>query len=87
MSNKCDKERAQPPNFKISLRKEQLQSLEWMLRQESLAAPLFVEEEISEAILDPLGWRERVVHRDLFVSEEGFSLIKLVTGILRLPLD
>ena len=57
MSNKRDKEHAQPPNFKIPLRKEQLRSLEWMLRQESLAAPLFVEEEISEAILDPLGWR------------------------------
>ena len=57
MSNKRDKEHAQPPNFKIPLRKEQLRSLEWMLCQESLAAPLFVEEEISEAILDPLGWR------------------------------
>ncbi|PFH51813.1 hypothetical protein AMATHDRAFT_141817 [Amanita thiersii Skay4041] len=56
-SNKQDKEHSQPPNFKIPLRKEQLRSLEWMLYQESLEVEPFVEEEISEAILDPLGWR------------------------------
>lgn len=57
MSNKHDKEHAQPPSFKIPLRKEQLRSLEWMLHQESSGAKPFVEEEISEAILSPLGWR------------------------------
>ncbi|KAJ6581619.1 hypothetical protein B0H19DRAFT_1116025 [Mycena capillaripes] len=56
-SNKLDKEHAQPPHFKIDLRKEQLRSLEWMVQQESPNAPPFVEEEISEAILHPLGWR------------------------------
>ncbi|KAF8906255.1 hypothetical protein CPB84DRAFT_1770364 [Gymnopilus junonius] len=57
MSNKRDKEHAQPPSFKIPLRKEQLRSLEWMIHQESPEACPFVEEEISEAMLDPLGWR------------------------------
>ncbi|KAF5350208.1 hypothetical protein D9758_007844 [Tetrapyrgos nigripes] len=57
MSNKKDKQHAQPPSFKIPLRKEQLRSLEWMLRQESKDAEPFIEEEVSEAILDPLGWR------------------------------
>jgi hypothetical protein len=57
LSNKRDKEHAQPPHFKIPLRKEQLRSLEWMVQQESPDAPPFVEEEISEAILHPLGWR------------------------------
>ncbi|KAJ7043711.1 hypothetical protein C8F04DRAFT_1218730 [Mycena alexandri] len=56
-SNKLDKEHAQPPHFKINLRKEQLRSLEWMVKQESPTAEPFVEEEISEAILPPLGWR------------------------------
>ncbi|KAE9396876.1 hypothetical protein BT96DRAFT_921812 [Gymnopus androsaceus JB14] len=51
MSNKLDKEHAQPPSFKIPLRKEQTRSLE-ILTQEP-----FVEEEVSEAVLDPLGWR------------------------------
>jgi hypothetical protein len=57
LSNKRDKEHAQPPHFKTPLRKEQLRSLEWMVQQEADDAPPFVEEEISEAILHPLGWR------------------------------
>ncbi|KAJ7782010.1 hypothetical protein DFH07DRAFT_792303 [Mycena maculata] len=56
-SNKRDKEHDQPPHFKLDLRKEQLRSLEWMVQQESPDAPPFIEEEISEAILHPLGWR------------------------------
>ncbi|KAJ6498346.1 hypothetical protein DFH09DRAFT_336020 [Mycena vulgaris] len=56
-SNKLDQEHAQPPHFKIDLRKEQLRSLQWMVEQESPDAPPFIEEEISEAILHPLGWR------------------------------
>ncbi len=57
LSNKKDKEHAQPPSFKTPLRKEQLRSLEWMLAQESPTVAPFVEEEISEAVLTPLGWR------------------------------
>ncbi|KAF8216612.1 hypothetical protein K438DRAFT_1658017 [Mycena galopus ATCC 62051] len=57
LSNKRDKEHAQPPHFKIPLRKEQLRSLEWMVQQESANAAPFIEEEISEAILPSLGWR------------------------------
>ena len=56
-SNRSDPEHKQPPNFIIPLRPEQARSLDWMLRQESLDAEPFVEEEIAEAILDPLGWR------------------------------
>ncbi|KAK7025211.1 helicase C-terminal domain-containing protein [Favolaschia claudopus] len=57
LSNKRDKQHKQPPHFKLDLRKEQLRSLEWMVQQEAADAPPFVEEEISEAILTPLGWR------------------------------
>ncbi|TFK29687.1 DNA repair protein rad8 [Coprinopsis marcescibilis] len=57
LSNKNDKEHAQPPNFRIPLRKEQLRSLEWMILQEAKDADPFIEEEIAEAVLDPMGWR------------------------------
>ncbi|CDO78139.1 hypothetical protein BN946_scf184710.g4 [Trametes cinnabarina] len=57
LSNRRDHEHAQPPSFKIPLRPEQLRSLTWMLAQERKDAPPFIEEEISEAILEPLGWR------------------------------
>jgi hypothetical protein len=57
LSNKTDKQHDQPPSFVLDLRPEQLRSLEWMIQQESLEAEPFVEEEISEAILSPLGWR------------------------------
>lgn len=57
MSNKKDEEHTQPPSFKVPLRKEQLRSLDWMIGQESRAAEPFFEEEISEAVLVPLGWR------------------------------
>jgi len=56
-SNKKDAEHAQPPNFKIKLRVEQLRSLTWMLDREAIDAVPFTEEEVSEAMLDPLGWR------------------------------
>ncbi|RPD59037.1 hypothetical protein L226DRAFT_489066 [Lentinus tigrinus ALCF2SS1-7] len=56
-SNRQDSEHAQPPSFTKPLRPEQLRSLTWMLQQESKSAPPFIEEEISEAILEPLGWR------------------------------
>ncbi|KAI0773312.1 hypothetical protein BD413DRAFT_541087 [Trametes elegans] len=56
-SNKRDPEHSQPPSFKVPLRPEQLRSLSWMLEQERKNAAPFVEEEISEAILEPLGWR------------------------------
>lgn len=66
-SNKNDVEHAQPPHFKVDLRIEQLRSLTWMLEREAIDAPPFIEEEVSEAMLDPLGWRaegraQRPVH-------------------------
>lgn len=66
-SNKTDIEHSQPPNFKIKLRVEQLRSLTWMLAREARDAAPFIEEEVSEAVLDALGWRaegraQRPVH-------------------------
>ncbi|WWD22469.1 hypothetical protein CI109_106962 [Kwoniella shandongensis] len=58
-SNKRDPEHPQPKGFKLSLRREQLRSLWWMLEQEKTEGRThtFVEEEISEAALPALGWR------------------------------
>ena len=68
-SNKTDIEHTQPPHFKTPLRKEQLRSLEWMLKQESSQAEPFIEEEVAEAILAPLGWRaEGRAQRDVHVK-------------------
>ncbi|KAF8159484.1 hypothetical protein B0H34DRAFT_655502 [Crassisporium funariophilum] len=89
MSNKSDKEHAQPPSFKVPLRKEQLRSLEWMLDQESLKAPPFIEEEISEAILDPLGWRaegraQRPVHirGGVLADQVGYGKTAITLGLI-----
>ncbi|KAJ3177421.1 hypothetical protein HDU87_004440 [Geranomyces variabilis] len=57
-SNRADPEHAQPPHFKkFPLRPEQLRSLTWMVNQERSDAPPFVEEEISEAVFEPMNWR------------------------------
>lgn len=55
-SNRQDREAAQPPNFKLELRREQLRSLSWMLKQES-SSIVFQEEEVAESILPGLRWR------------------------------
>lgn len=89
LSNKPDKEHAQPPSFKIPLRKEQLRSLEWMLQQESPDAQPFVEEEISEAILDPLGWRaegrsQRPIHirGGVLADQVGYGKTAITLGLI-----
>ncbi|PBK69223.1 hypothetical protein ARMSODRAFT_913635 [Armillaria solidipes] len=88
-SNKLDKEHAQPPSFKIPLRKEQLRSLEWMLKQESRNAAPFIEEEISESILDPLGWRaegraQRPVHirGGVLADQVGYGKTAITLGLI-----
>ncbi|KAH9930325.1 uncharacterized protein B0H18DRAFT_1093698 [Fomitopsis serialis] len=85
-SNRHDTEHAQPPSFKTPLRPEQLRSLTWMLAQESPDAPPFVEEEISEAIMEPLGWRaegraQRPVHvRGGVLADEDFRKMQDMKG-------
>lgn len=88
-SNKQDEEHAQPPHFKIPLRKEQLRSLEWMLRQEAPDVEPFVEEEISEAILSPLGWRaegraQRPVHirGGVLADQVGYGKTAITLGLI-----
>ena len=66
-SNKLDEEAVQPKRFKFKLRKEQLRSLGWMLKQEESTVP-FLEEEVTEEILPSLNWRaEGRVQRPVLV--------------------
>jgi hypothetical protein len=88
-SNKSDPEHSQPPSFRIPLRKEQLRSLGWMLKQETPDAPPFVEEEISEAVLTPLGWRaEGRAQRRVYVrggvlaDEVGYGKTAITLGLI-----
>ncbi|CAE6412947.1 unnamed protein product [Rhizoctonia solani] len=88
-SNRRDPEHTQPKKFKLDLRREQLRSLHWMLAQESADAPAFVEEEISEAQLEPLGWRvegkaERQVHirGGVLADEVGYGKTAITLGLI-----
>ncbi|CEH17129.1 dna repair protein rad8 [Ceraceosorus bombacis] len=56
-SNREDTEAPTPALFRLELRKEQRRSLSWMLGQEADAVAPFVEEEVSEGLLTPMGWR------------------------------
>ncbi|CAE6441527.1 unnamed protein product, partial [Rhizoctonia solani] len=93
-SNRRDPENAQPKKFKIPLRCEQLRSLHWMLAQESEDAPAFVEEEIAEAQLEPLGWRvegkaERQVHirGGVLADEVGYGKTAITLGLIACTLE
>lgn len=88
-SNRSDQEHEQPPNFRIPLRPEQLRSLTWMMHQESKGASSFMEEEVVEAILAPLGWRvEAKVQRPIRVSggvladEVGYGKTAITLGLI-----
>lgn len=89
LSNKTDKEHAQPPSFKIPLRKEQLRSLEWMIKRESDDVTPFIEEEISEAVLTPLGWRAEgraqrpvQVRGGVLADQVGYGKTAITLGLI-----
>ncbi|KAG6381702.1 hypothetical protein JVT61DRAFT_303 [Boletus reticuloceps] len=88
-SNRADPEHNQPPNFKLDLRKEQLRSLTWMLEREAVDALPFVEEEISEAILEPLGWRAEgraqrpvKVRGGVLADQVGYGKTAITLGLI-----
>ncbi|KAF4610679.1 hypothetical protein D9613_006998 [Agrocybe pediades] len=89
LSNKRDNQHAQPPSFIVPLRKEQLRSLEWMIHQESPNVAPFIEEEISEAILDPLGWRAEgraqrpiQVRGGVLADQVGYGKTAITLGLI-----
>ncbi|KAI9454431.1 hypothetical protein F5148DRAFT_1326581 [Russula earlei] len=90
LSNRPDPEHHQPPHFeKFPLRVEQLRSLHWMLEQEKTDAPPFIEEEVSEAMLEPLGWRaegraEQPVHMrgGVLADQVGYGKTAITLGLV-----
>ncbi|KAJ3115629.1 hypothetical protein HDU96_000322 [Phlyctochytrium bullatum] len=90
LTNKSDAPYSQPPNFsKYPLRPEQLRSLSWMVQQEAEDIPPFIEEEISEADLDYLGWRaEGRVTRSITVrggvvaDQVGYGKTAITLGLI-----
>jgi hypothetical protein len=88
-SNKLDIENTQPPNFKnYPLRPEQLRSLSWMLERES-SDECFFEEEVSEAMLGPLGWRAEgravrpvLIRGGVLADEVGYGKTAITLGLI-----
>ena len=88
-SNKLDVLNAQPPNFKkYPLRPEQLRSLSWMLERER-SDECFYEEEVSEAMLGPLGWRAEgkavrpvLVRGGVLADEVGYGKTAITLGLI-----
>ncbi|EGG01261.1 uncharacterized protein MELLADRAFT_79036 [Melampsora larici-populina 98AG31] len=91
-SNKKDEAAPQPPHFRTLLRPEQLRSLSWMLKQEKVGDDVthtFIEEEISEASLEPLGWRaegkaERpvLIRGGVLADEVGYGKTAITIGLI-----
>lgn len=91
-SNKQDPTHAQPPHFKIPLRPEQLRSLTWMISSEDVQyaeRQTFIEEEIAEAVSEPLGWRvlgraQRPVHVSggVLADAVGYGKTAITLGLV-----
>ena len=90
LSNRPDPEHRQPPHFKkFPLRVEQLRSLHWMLEQEKTSAPPFIEEEVSEAMLEPLGWRAEgraqqpvYIRGGVLADQVGYGKTAITLGLI-----
>ncbi|KAJ1554715.1 hypothetical protein HK405_004249 [Cladochytrium tenue] len=95
-SNRNDTSCPQPPHFKsYPLRPEQLRSLAWMIRREREAnSEPFIEEEISEAACEPMGWRAEgrasravVVPGGVVADEVGYGKTAITLGLLDVTKD
>ncbi|OJJ67326.1 hypothetical protein ASPBRDRAFT_186565 [Aspergillus brasiliensis CBS 101740] len=88
-SNRNDVPSLQPPNFRMSLRPEQLRSLGWMIRQEDVDAPPFTEEETEEALLPSLMWRaegrvtsKKTVRGGILADDVGYGKTAITLGLI-----
>ncbi|EEA28090.1 SNF2 family helicase, putative [Talaromyces marneffei ATCC 18224] len=89
LNNNGEPGAAQPPQFKILMRPDQLRSLRWVLSRESDQQVAFPEEEVEEAILAPLNWRAEakvVVHRKIrggiLADHVGFGKTAVILGLI-----
>ncbi|KAK6360599.1 hypothetical protein TWF730_006737 [Orbilia blumenaviensis] len=93
-SNRADQQSVQPPMFLINLRPEQLRSLTWMLLQESPMTPLFIEQEIIEAIHPKLPWKADVKasrpnssRGGILADAVGYGKTAIILGLLAFMKD
>ncbi|RHZ71269.1 hypothetical protein CDV55_103969 [Aspergillus turcosus] len=89
LSNRNDQPHGQPPNFRKTLRPEQLRSLSWMLEQEKDDIAPFIEEEVEEAILPSMMWRaegkvmvQRTVRGGVLADDVGYGKTAITLGLI-----
>lgn len=87
--NKDDRPSDQPPNFRLTLREEQLRSLTWMVAQEAEDIEPFMEQETEEAILPLMSWRAEVrassprkVRGGVVADEVGYGKTAIVLALI-----
>lgn len=85
-NNDEDTQAPNPPGFLHTLRPEQRRSLHWMIAQEADDITPFVEEEVEEASIPPLGWRaegrahkEKIIRGGVLADQVGYG--KTVTTL------
>jgi hypothetical protein len=89
VNNRDDVQCAQPPNFELNLRPEQLRSLSWMRKMERVDVEPFVEEEVEEALLPMLMWRaegkvcaQKIVRGGVLADDVGYGKTAIVLGLI-----
>jgi hypothetical protein len=87
--NSGDSCSAQPSMLLLPLRSNQLQSLTWMVAQESDDIKPFIEEETEEAVLSSMSWRAevrvfmpKVVRGGVLADDVGYGKTAIVLGLL-----
>ncbi|PKX99889.1 putative C-5 cytosine-specific DNA methylase [Aspergillus campestris IBT 28561] len=88
-NNRADAETSQPPEFRFSLRPEQLRSLGWMIKQEGENVEPFIEQEIEESFIPSLMWRAegrvttpKVVRGGVLADEVGYGKTAIILGLI-----
>jgi SNF2-related domain len=89
LNNNDEPNSKQPPHFRVPLRSDQRRSLRWVLSRESDDMEAFPEEEVEEAVLEPLTWRAEakvIVHRKvrggIIADHVGFGKTAVVLGLI-----
>lgn len=87
-NNDADTEAPRPKYFKMNLRPEQSRSLHWMISRESDDVEPFVEEEIEESSILPLGWRaegrarkSKLVRGGVLADQVGYGKTVTTLGL------
>lgn len=92
--NKDDIPSTPPPNFRLTLREEQLRSLTWMIGQEREDIEPFIEQETEEATLPVMSWRAevraempRTIRGGVLADEVGYGKTATVLALIDAQLE